>query len=42
VCRRLCHAPRVVRGAEAPALAGEGHQKVMPVIVAAGAGKEIS
>jgi hypothetical protein len=39
VCRRLCHAPRVARGAHAPALAREGHEVVVRTVGAAGAGK---
>ena len=37
VCRRLCHAPHVARGADATAFAGEGQQKVVPADVAPGA-----
>ena len=39
VCRRLCHAPCVARGADTPTLAGEGDKVVVAAIVAAGAGK---
>lgn len=39
--RRLGHAPRVAQGAHAPALAGEGHQKVVPAVFAPGAGKAV-
>lgn len=36
VRRRLGHAPRGARGADTPALAGEGHKVVVPAIVTAG------
>ena len=39
VRRRLHHAPRVARGAEAPAFAGIGHEVVVPAIVTPGSGK---
>jgi hypothetical protein len=41
VRRCLHHAPRVARGAHPPAFAGEGNQKVMPALVAAGARKAV-
>jgi hypothetical protein len=41
VCRRLGHAPRVARGADAPAFAGEGDQEVVSAVVAAGTGKAV-
>ena len=41
VCRRLCHAPGVARGADSPALAGEGYEVVVPAVGAAGAGKGV-
>ncbi len=34
VCRRLHHTPRVARGAHSTALAGKGHEVVVPAIVA--------
>ena len=40
VCRRLYHAPRVARGADSTAFAGEGYQVVVPTIVTAGAGTD--
>jgi hypothetical protein len=40
VCSRFRHAPRGARGSDAPAFAGEGHQKVAPAVVAAGARKD--
>ncbi|MCY1166398.1 hypothetical protein D9M73_63310 [compost metagenome] len=41
VRRRLGHASGVARGAHTTAFAGEGHQKVMPAVVAAGACKAV-
>ena len=41
VRRRLHHEPRVARGADAPALAGEGYEVVVSAIVAPGSGKAV-
>ena len=41
VCRSLHHAPRVARGADATALAGIGHEVVMPAVVTPSAGKAV-
>ncbi len=41
VCRCLGHAPRVAGGAHASALAGEGHQEVVPAVTTAGTGKAV-
>ena len=40
VCRRLHHAPRVARGAHAPAFAGIGHEVVVSAVITPSAGKE--
>ena len=39
--RRLGHAPRGARGADAPAFAGEGHQKIVAAVTTACAGKAV-
>jgi hypothetical protein len=39
--RRLHHAPRVARGADTPAFAGEGHEVVVRAVSAAGTGKAV-
>jgi hypothetical protein len=41
VRRPLCHAPGIAEGAHTPAFAGEGRQKVVPAVVAAGARKAV-
>jgi hypothetical protein len=41
VCRRLDHTPGIAGGTYSPALAGEGHQKVVSAVAAAGAGKAV-
>ena len=41
VRRRLHHAPRVARGADTPAFAGEDHKVVVRAVSAAGAGKAV-
>jgi hypothetical protein len=41
VRRRFGHAPRVARGAYAPAFAGEGHQKVVSAVATESAGKAV-
>ena len=38
---RLGHSPRVARGADATAFAGEGDQKVVPAVVTPDAGKAV-
>jgi hypothetical protein len=37
----LYHAPRVARGADPTAFAGEGHEVVVPAVTTAGAGKAV-
>ena len=39
LCRSLHHAPRVARGAHAPAFAGIGHEVVVSAVITPGAGK---
>ena len=39
VGRRLHHPPRGARGADSPAVAGEGYKVVVPTVAAASAGK---
>ena len=41
VRRRLHHAPRIARGADAPAFAGEGDEVVVTTIVTPGSGKAL-
>jgi len=41
VCRRLHHASGVAGRADAPALAGIGHEVVVPTIVTPGPGKAV-
>ena len=41
VCGRLCHAPRVARGADTTALAGIGHKVVVPAVITPGARKAV-
>ena len=41
VRRRLHHAPRVARGAHAPAFAGIGHEVVVSAVITPGAGKAV-
>ena len=41
VGRRLHHAPRVARGADATALAGIGHEVVVPAVITPGPGKAV-
>jgi hypothetical protein len=41
VCCSFHHAPRVARGADATALAGIGHEVVVPAVITPGPGKAV-